>query len=70
MADAPGFGQFSFLSVSEVFFAFGRSILLRLHCQHTKVAAVYCERDAPTHSTTQLQLIFSYFPIILFYDAA
>ena len=55
------FGQFSFLSEAEVFFAFGRSILLRLHYQHTQVAAVYCERDAPTHSTTQLQFTFFLF---------
>jgi hypothetical protein len=60
------FGQFSFLSEAEVFFAFGRSILIRLHYQHTQVAAVYFKRDAPIHSTTQLQLTFSCF----FYDAA
>ena len=64
------FGQFSFLSEAEVFFAFGRSILLRLHYQHTQVAAVYCERDAVPTAQPNFNSPFSCFPIILFYDAA
>jgi hypothetical protein len=71
MADASGFWAVSFLSEAEVFFAFGRSILLRLHIISTpKWRQSTASETPPPTAQPSFNSPFSCFLIILFYDAA